>query len=289
MQVRSIARRKMSSGRATVGTEGDRALAEWNSRFLGTIDPTRERRREAILCALGTPARPPVRVLDLGTGPGPLAERILRQFPGSQVVGVDFDPVRLRVAEVAMAPNGSRVDWVRADIRREDWSAELPTGRFDAVVSSLALHWLEKGELRRLFRDLHQLLRPGGLLVNGDFLPSERTEPARRPRKSAEVGKRPAENNGAKLSDFKQRWKRWWEALVRQRDMVPYFEARQNHMPGAIPPRRTSGPRAPASVEFHLRALRAARFRDTAVAWRENGFPVLVGTNGASSASQAER
>lgn len=257
--------------------------------FLGTIDPTRERRMEAILSVLGTTVRPPVRVLDLGTGPGPLVERVLRQFPGSQVVGVDLDPVLLRVGEVAMAPNGSRVAWVLTDIRREDWSAGLPTGRFDAVVSSLALHWLEEAELRRLYRDLHQLLRPGGLLINGDFLPSERTEPAKRPGRSAGGRERPTEKNGAKLRDFKQLWKRWWEALVRQRDMVPYFEARQNHMPGTIPPRRTSGPRAPASVEFHRRALRTAGFRETAVAWRENGFRVLVGTNGASSTSRAER
>lgn len=247
--------------------------------FLGTVDPTREGRMEAILRVLDSRSRAPIRVLELGTGPGSLTDRILKRFPASQVVGVDSDPVLLRVGEQALAPHGSRVAWLLADLRKVGWSAGLPAGTFDAVATSLALHWLEEGDIERLYGDVHRLLRPGGLLVNGDFLPSEPAKRARRPPRSARVKDRPAQTEGASLRDFRRLWTRWWGALVGQPGMLPYFRERQRRMPGSIPPRRTSGPQNPATVEFHVRALRSAGFRETAVVWRENGFRVLVGTS----------
>ncbi|MDN5915253.1 MAG: class I SAM-dependent methyltransferase [Pseudonocardia sp.] len=40
----------------------------------------------------------PGRLLDLACGPGSLARRAVRRFPGAEVVGVDFDPVMLELA-----------------------------------------------------------------------------------------------------------------------------------------------------------------------------------------------
>jgi adenylate cyclase, class 2 len=57
----------------------------------------------------------------------------------------------------------------------------------------------------------------------------------------------------------------------------PLARERQIRMPGSIPPRRTTGPKIPASLEFHTRALRDAGFRKTAVAWRVREFRVLAG------------
>ena len=41
---------------------------------------------------------------------------------------------------------------------------------FDAVVSSTALHWLQPGTLVDVYRRLTDLLRPGGIVLNGDHL-----------------------------------------------------------------------------------------------------------------------
>ncbi|MGP8078834.1 MAG: hypothetical protein ACLQD8_02330 [Thermoplasmata archaeon] len=67
-------------------------LAKWDSIFFKTVDPTREERMEAILGVVGAHFHVPFRVLDLGTGPGPLAGRILKRFRGSRVVGVARTP-----------------------------------------------------------------------------------------------------------------------------------------------------------------------------------------------------
>lgn len=257
-------------------TDFEKLVSEWDSMFLTTIDRTRDRRTEAILGTLGTGCQPPFRVLDLGSGPGPLAGRILQRFSGSRVVGVDSDPVLLRVGKKAAARYGPRARWLVADYRERDWHSGLPVGSFDAAVSSLALHWLEETEIRSLYRDLRVLLRPGGLVVNGDFLPSKKSQntihdPApfseRRPR---------AANQVQLIQSFKRKWARWWNALEREPALHSAFVARQIRMPGTIPPRRTSGPTVPVNVESHVRALRNAGFRETAVTWRDAGFRVLV-------------
>jgi SAM-dependent methyltransferase len=157
-------------------TEFRPLVQKWDSMFLTTVDPTRLRRMEAILGALGGRLQAPFRVFDLGTGPGPLADRLLQRFKGSRLVGVDSDPVLLRVSELAMSRYGKRVTWVLADLRSDEWASES----FDAAVSSLTLHWLEEAEIRRLYRALGRLLRPGGIVVNGDFVPSQRTRASNR-------------------------------------------------------------------------------------------------------------
>lgn len=227
---------------------------------------------------LGTRFHAPVRVLDLGTGPGPLAARILKQLRGSRVVGVDSDPVLLRVGGRALSRYGSRASWVLADLREKDWSSGFPSGSFDAVVSSLALHWLEEREIRALYRDVQRLLRPEGLLVNGDFLPSHRTKKGTRDPGTESDGARRALKVDASVRAFKPKWERWWSALERAPSMHSAFRERQIRMPGPVPPRRTSGPRVPVALESHERGLRNARFRETAVVWRDRDFRVLVGT-----------
>ena len=48
-------------------------------------------------------------------------------------------------------------------------------GKFDAVVSALAIHHLEDERKRELFAEVHSLLRPGGVFANLDLVkaPSE--------------------------------------------------------------------------------------------------------------------
>ncbi len=259
-------------------TDFEKLLGKWDSIFLKTVDPTREKRIEAILGTLDTRSRAPLRVLDLGTGPGPLACRILKRFRGSRVLGVDSDPVLLRVGEQALSRYGSRIAWVLADLREKDWCSGLPAGSFDAAVSSLALHWLEEREIRSLYRDLRRLLRPEGLLVNGDFLPSQQTKKGLRGQGAEGDGDRRAETVNASVRAFKPKWARWWNALEKEPSLHSAFTERQIRMPGPIPPRRTSGPRIPVPLESHERGLRNAGFREIAVVWRDQNFRVLIGT-----------
>lgn len=263
--------------RASTSRLCESLLEKWDPMFFETVDPTRMRRMEVILEALSAHFRGPFRVLDLGTGPGSLAARMLKRFPRCRVVAVDTDPVLLRVGEEALHRFGRRTTWVLADLREKSWTSKLPAPRFDAAVSSLALHWLEEDEIRTIYRDLRRLLRPGGLLINGDYLPSRL--PKKRlggPRRATEEY-REAERGGSGPRAFKPKWEKWWGALVREPSMRAALRERQVRMPGRIPPRRNTGPRIPVSFESHERALRDAGFRETTVIWQDQDFRVLIG------------
>lgn len=252
-------------------------LNEWDPMFSGTVDPTRTRRVEGILGALSAHYHGPFRILDLGSGPGPLTLRMLRRFPKCRVVAVDTDPVLLRVGEVALRRFEGRTTWVLADLREKHWSSRLPAQRFDVAVSSLALHWLEENEIRGVYRDLQRLLRPGGMIVNGDYIPSR--QPMTQPRVPEEAAERLREVNRGRTDRraFKSEWEKWWGALQEDPSMRDVLRERQVRMPGKIPPRRTTGPKIPVSLQAHEMALRDAGFRESGVTWRDGEFRVLIG------------
>ena len=252
-------------------------LGKWDPMFSETVDPTRPRRTEVVLQALGARFRGPFRVLELGSGPGALTVRVLERFPRCRIVAVDTDPVLLRIGEQALRRFQKRLTWVLADLREKGWSSQLPVHGFDAAVSALTLHWLEKDEIRAVYREVGRLLRPEGVLVNADFLPSRlsRTS-ADRPR--ALGG--PAAARGAcqprrAVGSDRGGWsggKPWPESPP----YVASWRSGSSASPGRSP-RRTTGPRLPVSLEAHVRALRDTGFRETQVVWQDHGFHALVG------------
>ena len=110
-----------------------------------------------------------VRVLELGTGTGETARRVLERHPGARWTGVDNNEAMLERAR----ENLSAVDLRRA--RLED---PLPEGPFDLVVSALAIHHLDATGKRGLFRRIATVLRPGGRFVLGDVVVPENPEDA---------------------------------------------------------------------------------------------------------------
>jgi SAM-dependent methyltransferase len=94
----------------------------------------------------------PRRVLDVGCGPGELAERIATEL-GAEVVAVD---ISLRMVELA---RGRGLDAHVGDVQ------DLPfrDGEFDCAVAAWMLFHVP--DLDRGVRELARVLRPGGRLV----------------------------------------------------------------------------------------------------------------------------
>src|SRR5262245_32552247 len=83
------------------------------------------------------------RLLELGTGTGETALRVLRRCPGASLVGIDASADMLAVAR-------SRLEG--ADLRVARLEDELPSGPFDLVFSVLAIHHLDGPGKAELFR-----------------------------------------------------------------------------------------------------------------------------------------
>jgi tRNA (cmo5U34)-methyltransferase len=102
------------------------------------------------------------RVLDLGTGTGETARRVLARHPGARLVGVDASAEMLSIARGVVGPDA------QLDQRRlED---PLPDGPFDLVVSALAVHHLDRAGKADLAARVRAVLAPAGRLVIGDVV-----------------------------------------------------------------------------------------------------------------------
>lgn len=107
------------------------------------------------------------RVLDLGTGDGRLLALLQAERPAMSGVGVDFSAAML-VAARRRFDADERVKLIEHDL-----CEPLPElGRFDAVVSSFAIHHLEHERKRSLYSEAFDLLEPGGVFANFEHVAS---------------------------------------------------------------------------------------------------------------------
>ena len=146
---------------------------EWTTeehalRYLARADayPRRAEGESALLEQVPTSAR---RVLDLGTGDGRLLALLLGDRRGMVGVGLDFSEPMLEAARKRFADDG------RIELFEHDLAWPLPgeaLGRFDAVVSSFAIHHLEHERKRSLYGEVFDLLEPGGVFANLEHVAS---------------------------------------------------------------------------------------------------------------------
>ena len=125
--------------------------------------PDYERLQEETSAAAGTDAR---RVLDLGTGTGETARRVLARNPAAVLVGLDASGDMLEQARKTLPAD-------RVDLRIGDLSDPLPDGPFGVVFSALTVHHLDGTGKANLFRRVATVLSPGGRLVIGDVVVPE--------------------------------------------------------------------------------------------------------------------
>jgi SAM-dependent methyltransferase len=231
-------------------------LRSWD-RQQESFNPTREKRFELMFDVLEARLGTRFTALDLGCGPGSLSARLLRRFPRARVVAVDYDPVVRQIGEGALGDQGGRLTWVDAKLGAPRWTTALPARRYDAAVSTTALHWLTDTDLARLYRDLGRLVRRGGVFLNGDFLPSPPRSPmARLAREVLDLRysrKDRAMEWGA--------WKTWWRNARREPALRAAF--REHRRRGASHPSREASPLA-----FHEASLRLGGFRTVGTVWQ---------------------
>src|SRR5699024_9102788 len=163
----------MTSATADLETLARTLTSTWE-RQQEVYIPHRERRFDLMLDLIEflSPAPNQIhQVLDLACGPGSALRRILKRFPNSSGVAVDLDPFLLRLGELTQASEDQPATWIRADIRNARWTSLLPIHTYDAIVSTTALHWLTRSELAGLYQQVHSMLSPGGVFLNGDYFP----------------------------------------------------------------------------------------------------------------------
>ena len=140
--------------------------AEHVDRYLRRADEY-PRRAEGESVLLEQVPRDAGRILDLGTGDGRLLALLREDRPEVQAVALDFSALMLDAARTRFDADPA------VEIVDHDLAEPLPTlGRFDAVVSSMAIHHLEHQRKRSLYTEIHELLEPGGIFANFEHVAS---------------------------------------------------------------------------------------------------------------------
>jgi tRNA (cmo5U34)-methyltransferase len=105
-------------------------------------------------------------ILELGTGTGETAHRLLARNPDARLTTIDSSEAMLAAARARLPT---------ADLRVQRLEDPLPDGPFDLVVSVLAVHHLDGDGKRDLFRRVAAVT---DVFVLGDVVVPERPEDA---------------------------------------------------------------------------------------------------------------
>jgi SAM-dependent methyltransferase len=136
--------------------------------------PWRAQFRDAIAEIVRASDPPARRVLELGSGPGLLAERILRSCTIERYALLDFSQPMLDMSRARLGPQGAAV-FVLGDFKQPGWTQSLGEP-FDAVVTMQAVHEIRhKRHVPGLYREVHDVLCPGGVFLVCDHVPRDDT------------------------------------------------------------------------------------------------------------------
>lgn len=109
----------------------------------------------------------PSRILDLGSGGGRLLGLVRAARPQARFVALDFSPTMLNTIRELFRSTSD------VTVVAHDLAGPLPEmGSFDCVISSFAIHHLLHKRKESLYREIFDILTPGGIFCNLEHVAS---------------------------------------------------------------------------------------------------------------------
>jgi SAM-dependent methyltransferase len=251
-----------------------RWIDRWDAQQNGYM-PDREERFTALIDAVEEEAgRPDPLVLDLGSGPGSLAVRLLDRMPAARVLAIDADPLLQALGRAAYQGRAG-LGFIDLDLRSPGWAGRLGLSRpADAAVSTTALHWLTPSALRAMYAEVAAVLRPGGLLLDGDHFTEDTAVAPTLARLDRALTQRIEDR--ARTDGQPEDWKAWWQAATADPALAgPAAERGRRRM--------SEDHHGSESVLLaqHVTALAAAGFTEIGIIWQHGESRILAAVRAA--------
>lgn len=108
----------------------------------------------------------PQRILDLGCGTGSTTVLLKQAFPAAEVIGLDFSPYMLFMADRKAKAAGLKIKWLHGNAEQ----TKFPEASFDVVTASLLFHETPPAVTKIILRESFRLLKAGGqvLILDGN-------------------------------------------------------------------------------------------------------------------------
>lgn len=216
------------------------------------VVPRREEMVATLVWSVPFRADEPLKILELGSGDGRVAEALLTMFPRAMLTALDGSDSLRRDASARLAVFGDRARIAAFDVAALDWWDRMYG--VDVIVSSLCIHHLNDAKKQYLYKAAAERLSARGALLISD--PIDPQHPAAR-RLAADQ----------------------WDAHARQQAdalgapelFQRFVDMRLNHFrfPGAAG--------QPSALFHHLVWLRHAGFTAVDCCWLNAGHAVFGG------------
>jgi tRNA (cmo5U34)-methyltransferase len=129
--------------------------------------PHYDLQREVMLSLMPSDRALPLRILDLGCGPGVMASRLAEEFPHAQLTLFDLTAEMIDRCKSRLGAD-PRVSFRVGDFREDD----LGSG-YDLILASLSLHHATLDERPSLAERLFRSLAPEGQLITAEVVVDE--------------------------------------------------------------------------------------------------------------------
>lgn len=240
-------------------------LERWNAQQSGYL-PYREERFQIMLDAIAHLLPASFTAIDLACGPGAISQRLLNRFPQANCIAIDYDPVLLAIGQGVLGSMGDRLRWIEADLTQDDWLEQIGETQVDAVLTTTALHWLPIDRLVHLYQKLGQILRPGGVFLNGDHLyfpPHLAT--IQRLAKAVQTQQEAQAFSVRNQED----WQQWWQAIEQETELKALLTERHRRFQSRFTEHEPT-------LVIHEAALQEAGFREVSTIWQRFDDRILL-------------
>jgi tRNA (cmo5U34)-methyltransferase len=102
-------------------------------------------------------------LLELGTGTGNLAAKLLARFTNIKYAGLDYSEKMLKEAISKLRKHNTHISLKTGNLIDLNYDK-----RFDCIVSCLVIHHLTDEEKKKVFKRVFSLLRKPGFFINAD-------------------------------------------------------------------------------------------------------------------------
>ena len=104
-------------------------------------------------------------ILDLGCGNGFLGKVLLQTYPHATATFIDHSLPMIEAAQAYLGDVGPRATVIHADFS-DSLLSVAATNSVDCIVSGFAIHHLSHDKKQALYRQIYDVLKPGGIFIN---------------------------------------------------------------------------------------------------------------------------